>query len=115
VRQRGALAYRSLADGQNDVVHADGGCCKCCSIEHEVRHTTEQRLVLAAERLALGAVRDHELPAAPCGDRTQLRRGRESGAAAAGEPAGFDQVDQPSAKMHRRRAIDAEVLVERDR
>ena len=69
-RQRAALTYRSLGDRHDDLVRTDGSGGERSSVEHEVGHATEQRLVFVAEWFALGAVRDDELPPAPGGDRT---------------------------------------------
>ena len=68
------------------------------AVEDEVRCEPQQRRVLVAGGLGLGAVRDHGRgPPAPVGrveDRRELAVDREGGAAAAGEARSLDVADQ---------------------
>ena len=94
VLQHGELARRSLGDGDNCLVGADGVCGDLDAVEDEMRHETEENLVFAARRLSLDAVREHDLPSAAAADRAELQRGRKAGAAAAAQLAPFDGVEE---------------------
>ena len=63
-------------------------------VQDQVRRAGQQRLILLAGRLALHAVRDDDGRAPLRGDRAHLDPGRESCAAAAGQPGSGDLVDE---------------------
>ena len=71
----------------------------------------EQRLVLAARRLALGRVHDDERAAPGVRHGPQLRPGREASATAAAQPARLGDGDEVAAPVER--SEDVEMLVER--
>ena len=106
--QRHQLAGGILRDGDDRLAGSDGSRGRDRADEHELRRAAEEGLVLVAHRLALGAVRKHELPASHRGHRGELAAGREPGAAAAAEPARCCCVDQvaPSGK----RSVQLDVL-----
>ena len=75
------------------------------AVEDEMGVSAQEDLVLGARRLALGSVRDDDCTAAAGRDRGELRRGRESGAPAAGQAAfcddGTDRL-RPSGQVRQR-------------
>ncbi len=75
-------------------VCADGGGQELGAVEHQVRRTNEQKLVLVAGRLALHAI-DEDGAARPSGvgDR-ELDSGREAGPAPAGQAGGLEHGDE---------------------
>ena len=64
-------------------------------VQNQVRQPGQQQPVLAAGRLALGAVGDHHRLAGGVRDRPHLAPGRKPGAAPASEPGPLHEVDQP--------------------
>ncbi len=76
----------------------------------------EEHLVLPARRLALDAVREHDLPSAAARDRAELQHRREAGAAAAAQLASFDGLEQRGAvEPPRQRPVQVQMLAERHR
>ena len=88
-----------------------------------MRQRLQQRAVLEARRLALGAVGHDDRAPARGGDGAQLRRGGEGRAAAAEQAGALDLVDQRAASRASRApaaasgrlAVDGEVLLQRQR
>src|SRR5207249_5694751 len=76
---------------------------------HQVRAGRHQGLVFATQRLALGAVGDHDGGAAARGDRPPLDAGRERGAAAPDEAALLERREE--ARRTRRAGAQPSVLV----
>ena len=72
-----------------------------------MRGDAQERAILLARRLALGAVSDHDLAAGLGGDRGELRRGREPGAAAAAEPRFRNEADRVARRVEH--AVQREV------
>ena len=68
-----------------------------------MRHVADEHAVLAARRLTLDGVDDDDGTPAARGDRGQLRRDREGGAAAPLEAARLDHGDQAAAELPRHR------------
>ena len=84
-----------LADVEDDAPRTDRGGRELGAVEHEVRPAGHEDAVLGAERLALGAVDEHDRVAAgPLGDGRPLARDREPGAAATEEAGGVELRDQ---------------------
>src|SRR5438874_2034857 len=82
------------------------------SVEDQVREVPDQDLVLAADGLTLGPVRDHDgTPALRC-DRAKLRGRGEAGSAAALQPARLDECTQVDRSGVREAAVDGEVLIQ---
>ena len=114
-RARGRAPPHGLADprdrraggarhGDDHLVRADGAGRGQGAVDHQVGVARQQDGVLAAGRLALGAVgHDHLAPAA-LGDRGELQRGGEARPAAAAQAAALDLVDQRGAVEPRRAA-----------
>ena len=63
-------------------------------IQDQMGHPGQQQPVLAASRLAFGAVGDDDRRALPGRDRAHLAAGRKAGTAPAGEPGPLDHLDQ---------------------
>ncbi len=77
-------------------------------VQHQVRGQPQQRHVLAAARLALGAVADHD-PRPARGDGRELAVHRERRAAAAGQPGPPDLGDQRGRRQRGQRAEPGQV------
>jgi hypothetical protein len=78
----------------DDLTSADRRCKSDRTVENEVRQPSDQELVLAAERLALGGVDDDDRPATAGGDRASLGGRREARASAAAETGCVELGDQ---------------------
>ena len=86
-------ALRATATTISRAPTADAAATR--TVEHEVRDGAYERLVLPARRLPLGAVHDHDGPAAGSSDRAQLLAGRKAAPAPAPQAARDRDVDQP--------------------
>ena len=100
-------------DGHDRFARAEGLRGGGCSVQDQVREIPQEDLVLAADRLPLGAVRDHDGTSPPSRDRTKLRRRREPGPAPAQEAARLDKHRQVNGARGWEQAVDREVLVQR--
>jgi len=78
------------------LARANRAGCERDSIEDEVGRVAQERLVLVAHRLALDAVPDDDRARVRVGDRAQLARRGEAGAATPGEPRRSRELDQLS-------------------
>src|SRR2546425_7124962 len=104
------------ADIENDVVGANRSRREQRAVDYEVRPGLHQRAILETQRLALGAVREHNrVSRGALGDRSPLAADREAGAPSAEEAAGLQLGDQlagwkggprPEALTMRRQAVN---------
>jgi hypothetical protein len=95
--------FVTLADVQHDLVGADGLGRKLRPVEHEVRAQEQERSILVAERLALGAVDEHDRPRpdAALGHGAPLPPDRETSATSSEQPARVELPDQAGAAADR--------------
>jgi hypothetical protein len=84
----------ALAEGQDHRLGADRAGGDRRAVEDQVRGFVEQRAILGAGRLALGAVGHHRAWTAAAGHRPHLAGNREGGAAPTTQPRAVHLVNQ---------------------
>ena len=102
----GPVPVQADVDGVR--THRPGG--QHGTVQHQVRRAGQQRLILAAGRLALRAVGDDHLPAVGLGHDGQLPVHREGRAAPAGQAGGLDITDQRAGPAPVRRRVCQQTL-----